>query len=376
MAPNTLAKAGLEPAWAKLLAVPWLVVTSIITTLLLWSDRTSWTSAGQLYQLVVNNRAAVQILIQVLATGFGAIHVYTVCVLINFATRRGLAAKPYTLDRLRFWRAVSAKALDWSMPVPLLALLLVFQVLVAVPAAIWAGALAPVATSATYPSSLPLPQYSAASRDYWADLDFTKRMLSKWIGSMFTYSPNFDLQGLLLNDAASATSVGPSYRIHRKLDNSGYSYARRSFGIAASVGLIDRTINSTELLGYRFNETGYLADVKCIVNATSEWSISEAQYTPPSNTYPNLYLASGTLANGNPEIYAACGLGSSDEIFALVGSTGHGRNSYAIAGGANYAAFDKVMCDVSFTPAIFSVNVNATDRLINMTYGAADGLSV
>jgi hypothetical protein len=192
-------------------------------------------------------------------------------------------------------------------------------------------------------------------------------MLSKWVGSVFTYSPNYDLQGLILNDAASATSVGNLNRTHRKLDNTGYSYIGRSYGIASSVGLVDQTLNTTEILGYRYNETGYLFRVSCIVNTTSDWALYGPIYASDDLTYPNLYLVSGTLPNGNPEVYSACGLGHSKGILALVGSHRNGLNFFSIAAGQNYAVLDQVQCGVLFTPTVFSVVVNTTIRLIAVT---------
>jgi hypothetical protein len=192
-------------------------------------------------------------------------------------------------------------------------------------------------------------------------------MLSKWAGSGFTYSPNYDLQGLVLNDAASATSIGNLTRAHRKLDNTGYSYAGRSYGVASSVGLVDQTGNTTAILDYRYNETGYLSDVSCIVNSTSDWALYGPMYASDDLTYPNLYLAYGTLPNGNPEVYSACGLGHSKGIFALVGSSRNGLNVFSIAAGKNYAALNQVQCSVIFTPTVFSIAVNTTNGLTAVT---------
>jgi hypothetical protein len=192
-------------------------------------------------------------------------------------------------------------------------------------------------------------------------------MLSKWAGSGFTYSPNYDLQGLVLNDAASATSIGNLTRAHRKLDNTGYSYAGRSYGVASSVGLVDQTGNTTAILDYRYNETGYLSDVSCIVNSTSDWALYGPMYASDDLTYPNLYLAYGTLPNGNPEVYSACGLGYSKGIFALVGSSRNGLNVFSIAAGKNYAALNQVQCSVIFTPTVFSIAVNTTNGLTAVT---------
>ena len=364
MTPKSLGDAGLEATWTKLLTVPGLALTSVIAILLLHSDQTQWTSSGQLYQFVGGNRAAVQIVVQVLATAFGVVHTYTLCSLTNFSTRLRLATKGYTLDRLRFWRAIGAKSLDWSMPLPFLILLLIFQLLVVIPAAIWAGALTPIDTSTTVPFSLRLPQYSQASNRYWSNLKWTSPMLSKRIGSVFTYSPNYNLQGLILDDAATATSPDNSSRIHRKLDNTGYSYTGRSYGVASSVGLADQTVNTTAVLGYQYDEPGYLSNVSCIVNATSNWTLKGPIFSPHNNVYPDLYVAAGTLTNGNPERYAACGLRGTNEIFALVGSAAHTQNVFAIAAGQNYAALNGMQCTVRFTPTVFSVVVNAIDRLI------------
>ena len=357
---------GSEGSWAKLVTLPGLVLTSIIAILLLVSDRTRWTETGPLYRVVAGNRASIQIIVQILANCFGAIHVHTICVLINFSTRLRLARKAFKMDRLKFWNALCTKSLDLALPLRLLLPLIMFLLLVLVPGAVWAGALTPVATSATISLSLKQPQYSSASSGLWSNLRWTEPMLSKWAGSVFTYSPNYDLQGLMLNDAASSSNIGNKTRVHRKLDNTGYSFFGRSYGIGASVGLVDQAKNATVILGYQFNETGYLSDVKCVVNATSNWALTGPVYTS-TNTYPNLYLASGNLTNGNPERYSACGLGSSDGIFALVGSQVEGENSFAIAAGKSFAAFDKVQCRVTFTPTLFSVKVNATDGLITVS---------
>jgi hypothetical protein len=100
------------------------------------------------------------------------------------------------------------------------------------------------------------------------------------------------------------------------------------------------------------------------VNTTSDWALYGPIYASDDLTYPNLYLVSGTLPNGNPEVYSACGLGHSKGILALVGSHRNGQNFFSIAAGQNYAALDQVQCRVLFTPTVFSVAVNATNRLI------------
>ena len=212
----------LEHAWAKLLLVPALALTSTVFILLLWANQNHWTNTDQFYQLVINNRATVQIIVQVLTSCFGAIHAYVPCILANFFTRLCLTRKPYTLDQLKLYKAVSSQSVEWSMPTRFRILLVIFKLLTILPAAFWADALTPEVTSTLILFSLRLPQYSNASSTYWSNLEFTSPMLSKWNGSIFTYSPNYDLQGLILNDAASATNAENLSQTHRKLDDTGH----------------------------------------------------------------------------------------------------------------------------------------------------------
>ena len=357
---------GLESKWTKLITVPGLILTSVVTILLLWTDQHHWTDTGELYRLVNTDRSTVQLAVQVLASCFGAIHAYTLCVLLNFSTRLWLAKQSYSLDLLKFWRAMCSRSLEWSLPTQFLIPLLIFQLALVAPAAFYAGALTPVVSSTTTPADLKVPRYSDSSKASWGNLKWTTPMQSVWNGSIFTYSPNYDLQGLLLNNAASATYVGNVTRAHSKIDNTGYSYSGRSYGVASSVGLMDRFKNSTRVLGYQYDEAGYTSNASCIVNATSDWAIAGPVMASTDSTYPNVYLVSGTLANGNGERYSACGLRSSNEVFALVGSTLGTSSVFAIAAGRNYAAFDKIQCNVIFTPSIFSVTVDAINRLVTV----------
>jgi hypothetical protein len=64
---------------------------------------------------------------------------------------------------------------------------------------------------------------------------------------IFTYEPAFDLQGLILNSASTASSQLVGDTIHCKLDNTGYSYVNRCFGVGALVGLGDYTLAPRKL---------------------------------------------------------------------------------------------------------------------------------
>ena len=354
-----------------------LLLTTSATSMLLWSDRSSWTNAGQFYQVVTTYRARTQIVVQLLSHALGAIHVYTLCTLINLATRLHLKRQPVTLDHLMFWNALCGVRLEWSLPFwRLLPATLIF-ILGLLPGAQWAGALAPIVTSTLltpspsrdYPSSpkLNVPQYSNASARFWQDLTWLSPMPSiRNDKGTFTCSPNYDLQDLILNAAASATSRDGTAQNHSKIDNSRYSYTGRSYGVGASVGLVDDLLNSSKVLSYSYIETGYRAQVSCIMNTTSNWTISDYAFSD-TGFAPNIYIAGGTLPNGVSDDYAACGLVSSDQNVALIGHAFNGQNVFAIAAGQGYSALNGTQCNVTFSPIAFTIDVDTTQVTIAVT---------
>lgn len=156
---------GQEHLKTRLLWAATLLSTSVATILLLASNRAPWTNSGHIYNFVTSERATVQIIVQILSQSFGALHVYALCSLINFATRLRLARIPHTLDQLQFWSAISLQRLDWALPLGLMMILILFHAVFVIPGAIWAGALTPVIMS-THSSStalLEVPQYSPTS---------------------------------------------------------------------------------------------------------------------------------------------------------------------------------------------------------------------
>ncbi|KAI9744034.1 MAG: hypothetical protein M1835_002827, partial [Candelina submexicana] len=367
-----------EDPWMKYIAVPGLMVTTSATALLLGFDKSHWTDAGSFYQTVTNNRATSQIFIQIIAHSLGAFQIRILCSLINLYTRLRLNRRPVALDLLKFWNAVCGVRLDWSLSIRSLVPLIAFLLLTLIPGAIWAGALTPVVTSTstnsthsgfhTSSSSIRLPQYSMASNELWGTLNFlTGSIAVRRDTGTFTYAPNYELQGIILNQAASASSRNGSIPRHAKIDNSQYVYEGRSFGVGSSVGLVDGSISSSPILGYSYTETGYDAQVHCVRNDSMDWSISDVRVAPKDNSLPNIYLVTGFLPNGARNGYAACGFRKPDGIVALVGQAFNGKNIFAIAAGDDYHELNKIQCNVDFNPKNFSINVNITAKSIAVT---------
>jgi hypothetical protein len=126
------------------------------------------------------------------------------------------------------------------------------------PAALWAGAITPVTSRGSATDFLGVPQFSNIS--FIKDPTLTSSV-NNTLGT-FTYEPAFDLQGLILNSAPTASSRLGGDTIHSKLDNTGYSYVNRSYGVGAVAGLGDNTLAPT-MLSYSYQEVGHQATITC-----------------------------------------------------------------------------------------------------------------
>lgn len=118
IAMNDIIHSVYESPLKKYLVVPCLLFTSVLAALLVVGTHSKWTSGDGFYFLVVQNRASIQIVVQVLSGIFGALHVFTLTTLINFRTRLLLSSqKPVPLSFLSWWNGLCAKRFfDFSLP--------------------------------------------------------------------------------------------------------------------------------------------------------------------------------------------------------------------------------------------------------------------
>jgi len=98
----------------KYLVVPCLLITTIISVLLVVGK----SNRSYFYYYVVNHRASVQIIVQILSRLFGTIHVFALTTLINFRSRLVLGSqKPVPLNTLNFWNGLyNRKFSDFTIP--------------------------------------------------------------------------------------------------------------------------------------------------------------------------------------------------------------------------------------------------------------------
>lgn len=372
----------LEPAWTRFLIVPGLLLTTIMNFLLIAGLKGHWAFTGDSAKRINDNPSTFSAVRQIIASILGMIYMYSICMIINWSSRVVLAHRPVSLDRLDFWSAIVASRLDWTLPGAKIPLILVFVILTRIPAALWAGALAPRQTTAD-PHKVHLtttvPRYTQASLDKYAPQSLfvdADPLISTPLG-IFSFSPVRDRFGFLLNDGASAstqnTTITPLYK---KNDNSNFTYYGRSYGVGASVGLVDKHIQTRYpgLNSFSFNETGSFADVECIVNRSTEFHL-DLTLNSENVQFPNIYEANGCPPWFGPGKdcggFSEIGMGGDDSIVAVAWweqfpNITEYVGTLAIASGANYTSLNNTQCNVTVVPKRYTVNVDVKRGLIQV----------
>lgn len=244
-----------------------------------------------------------------------------------------------------------------------------FVAVAILPAALWAGALTPIISSKTTAHQMLLPGYSNTTilQKPWHS-EYRSIYNLNTAEGMFTFMPEYDLQGTMLDVAADASSRINGTNSHAKMDKTGYTYTHRSYGVGASAGLVEVVLlNSTE--SYVYHELGFLAQTTCIYNSTSNFYLGP-NILEGAGFLVEIFEAQGSLPYGNDDVnFATAGFGASG-VVALITATVDLRHVLAMTTGATgsdwYAPLNNVQCEISFTPTKFSVNVDTTSRTISV----------
>ncbi|OQU97849.1 hypothetical protein CLAIMM_03728 [Cladophialophora immunda] len=328
----------------------WLAIPTVLAVGIFVADCRDITFGGRFYTVVVENRASISI-----AVG-----------LFNFATRLRLTKTPTSLGVLQFWNAISSGILTWSLRPELLALLCIYLGVAAVPSAIWAGSLTPVATSTSHATTVRIPQYSNLSlvREWPSEIGSSGPFLRNTKG-FFTYSIGIEYVGQLTQSLTTGTTTDGSARHHIKYDNSNFLYIGRSFGVDSSVGLVDDDILRNPLAqSYHFQELGYATEVSCDRNTSAGFfQIS------PDAVEDMLYAAEGYLPDSTePEYSVYVGHGPSAIVaFGVAANQAKmtSRRYLGIAAGSSYVNLNAIQCVLDFIPATFDIAVDANGKSIN-----------
>ncbi|KAF8852452.1 hypothetical protein BDZ45DRAFT_716973 [Acephala macrosclerotiorum] len=339
-------------------------------SLLLAGSLHRWTVSNALYEIITNNRASTQLIVQVAANSLGLLHVTVLCMLINYLTRLRFASSPTTLDALQLWNGLLSRQLDWTLPVHFLAILLVFIAICSIPGAVWAAAITPVVTTKLQGGTVVLPSYSNLTlmqQNYTNRLNLPSVVNTKGV---FAYNVGETYLGSLLHSASTATTVDGSVRDHVKYDFSRFTYHGRSYGVGASVGLLDDELLSNPLATwYSFQENGYFPTVECIYNTSSAYVLGNDTVDAQPQT-PYMFAAQGYLPNsGTRNEWARYPGYTVDAIVAIGVATNPDVDGriLGIASGALYANLNSTQCSIDFRPALFNVTVNIANRNITVT---------
>ncbi|KAH8166363.1 hypothetical protein CIB48_g1927 [Xylaria polymorpha] len=206
-----------------------------------------------------------------------------------------------------------------------------------------------------------------ANSDYGLYLTLTTAL------GIFTFVPEFDLPGAVLDDARNSIDKDRNITQHAKLDKSGYVYITRSFGAAAVAGL--RDFFPTPAVSYSYIETGLKISTLCTRNLSSNLQLDKLSTPPGWNSDLIVYNATGTFPNGATTSNIAASV-EDYEVFMMGAAFGSPSSDQAITHYAGmtsivnenetsgYSALFKIQCQILYDPQDFLVSVNVTNRTI------------
>ena len=405
-APSRRNRGAMELKRVRFLPMFELILPSAAILALLWlgdAECPPW-----MYDYLKKEQSNVQVAVQIIAHALALLQVVSLCTTFNLSTRLRFLKRPTCLQDLSLWIAISTARVDVNLPKPHLAVASIFVLATLLPGALWAGALSPLFVQKTMElGEIALPAFTVGveSKAQW-DAEFQVRnghQIANLVKEctvvndargLVSNCPVPTLQGPLLLSASSASTMADEPRNHSKLDSPTWQFIGRSYGVGSSAGHASDDINDNRVLSYVYSETGYMANVMCMRNSTSDFrlryvrslisDVTPAEYQ--RTHHPELdfdhseviikarlstYLADGYLPNsvlGVPEYYPV--ISWRDDYQGLVtwaAVANAGRNMIAIAAGKDhYKELDQIQCEVFYTPTIFNVTIDRSQQSISV----------
>ena len=358
-----------------------LFLTTALSIFLTIANARNWVYSGAIVGFTQAHRATIQFVIQVLSHIFGFAQTLVLCRVINYALRLRLNRIPISLNTLQTWSDITVPRINLDLPFKYLTLTLGFAIFSLVFPALWAGSLTPVATITFRTSALSIPSYANVSliKEYPSEVGSTGPFTRTRQG-FFAYSVGIQMERQLISSGSSATPPDNGPRLHQKLDNTGFTYVNRSYGVGASVGLLDRAVTTNNLaLSYSYIEAGYTATTACaynessdfmLMNTTNLWVYKAYGELPDSDIGPeeSSYIGhtmDSIVALGVAHFAASPGAdpGSENKLQQAVNL----RRFIGFAAGSDYDFLDKLQCTIDFAPTRFNVTVNISGRNITVS---------
>ena len=375
-----------ETNLSKFLAAPGLLLVLAASSVLLVLNDLNRTFS---LEWLARHSSLTGLLVQIISHLLGLIYVYALCesrqlrclwrdkdtiansplsfwvkiaTTINLSTRAFFEQNPLPLDRLKLFAALSNQKFDGTLPWGSLLIIVAFLAVTLFPSALWAGAITPAEADKNMTVAMALPGYQNSS---WMDGGHVPPAQDEASG-IFSFIPEWDIQGLILNSASGASSRTGGNVTHPKLDRTQYNYINRSYGVGSSVGLTDKQFASNTLK-YTFFESGFDTNISCIYNQSSAWGLTPSA-GQPSGWNLAVYEAEGVLPNTRSDFqwdYVAASIGKNPAIVALVSDTNNEQNYIAFTTNAEqYSALNNSQCQVFFTQRNFQVDVDPLARTI------------
>ena len=297
-------------------------------------------------------------------------NLFCTATIINLSSRTYMSQSPFSLDLIKFFSALTAHNVDKSLPWLYFLAVIIFVAITLLPGALWAGAMTPVNTLKLSTGQMLLPGWkntTALQNNYHSN--FRNLYQLNTVEGLFSYKPEFDLQGTMLGLAAQASNPSP----HAKLDKTGYLYDTRSFGVGASVGLMDQAFpNNTK--SYNFTELGLQSHTSCIYNDTADLSMGDDLLPQDGGYLYSLFDVSGNLPVAGDSVFVeatAFGFNAGQIVSLFTATSGLSNTLGIIAGGGSgkdqyYSPLNNVQCDIIFSPTVFSLSVDRIHRNISV----------
>ncbi|KAL4727759.1 hypothetical protein ACLX1H_004448 [Fusarium chlamydosporum] len=348
-----------------------LAFTTPLATALLCLSLNETLFSGEFLQFVNDNRPSVQFAVQIIANFMSALQVITICRVINLGVRRRLKTKSMSLDQMRAWMDAMIPRINWDLPFAYIVLLALLVSVSMVLSAIWAAAMTPVETIEYIDGTVQIPTWDNITyiREYPSEVGSAGPTKHTALGK-FTYSVGIQMLGSLLASAASASPIHNSTRNHEKLDQTGYSYVGRSYGVGSSPGLGEVHFqNGRGLLGWQYQEVGYLTKVSCIYNKTADFKLrpdvidirwAAVGELPDSD---DGYEWSNYIGFGDANAIVAMGVAHFKDHDSPVAPE---RKYIGFAAGGFYDFLNETQCEVNFEPTRFNVTVSSRGKNITV----------
>lgn len=373
-------------AWAttlsKYLPAMGLSLTTVMSSILFgYINRPTYLN-DKLYRFIDYNRASVQVILHILTTIFGFLHLYALTSVFNFATRMKLAKHATSLDRLKWWRAMSFNRIDFGLPMKYFVPALLFSGFATIPGILWTGALTPVLSTHLVPLEInvsryaPDPDGNSWNQTWWPDAPHP--VYRRKLGT-FSYTPAFDRGESMVNTAAGV--VYDKNRTKARSDKTGFTYTSRSHGVGASVGLVHTPLGQgyEKVFAYNYTEIGYDVKVSCEFNSSSQWITT--LYEKQSARYtPNVYICKGATPDNAMDWYFQYTATNGSNIVCMDAHPEHvnpgGKGIVAIAAGqGSYLPLNNTQCNVTFAPTEFHVDVDLSAMSMDVkAQGPADDM--